>query len=1244
MARFCLTVYMKKFRNYFLLFIGFIFTVFVPGCKNDVQHVPFPEQETEFLQPVSLPFQFSEPKKVKWEMPNPDSIKPVRDAKLDFNKLPFDSFDIGDFRPMPKPMEESKFSLNNLPDTVFDLEKLPSQKFKFKVSLLGQPIRTKALRPRIRDKATQSIYEYGLDQGLSTGGGLGPIFQDSRGFLWIGTANGLHRFDGENFELYTPASGLTNFNNIEDLNEDSQGQIWAYGTGIDVINLEQGIIKHLDISQGLISNEVRFTMEDSLGNIWVATTGGLDIIDPKKETLKHVTTAQGLIDNETLGLLKDDFGNFWIGTIKGVNIINQKDKSLKRFTTSEGLSNDYFVWGLNKDEKGRILISNLGGGIHVIDLKNGTLKHIGKTQGLKGDKIQSLVSDKFGHIWVSSRGGFSVIEIDGGKIRYLSSAEGLGSNVMDRLTKDNQGHIWMSCGYADVDVIGLNDGMFKRESGHGLSDGAVLTLFEDDEGRIWIVNKKNRFYIADPNAGTIKHIDGLMGLETHPSQFLEYEKDQIWIKTYQGQVFIFNLKSGIIKQLPTAWINSGAASGFFKDIMGNIWLWGDQGDGGVTVYNPRSNQFKHLTTDGGLSNKVVTSCLEDEQGNIWIATGDGVDLFDPVKGTIKQLLTGKGQVLKNVQFLAKCGKGKIMLTTFGYGIYRVDQEAGTLINFTTSEGLVSDQVNSIVENKGSIYVGTAQGLTILIPNIHKGETPEWRVKTFEKPQLFDHLDFNPTVILTKKGQIWWGVGADGILIMNEAPKDTVIPTPYITGIDIMEQPQYFSNKEPFQLNQKIPDTIWSISKDTFYLSGNLPEDTGYRKANHISYDDVSGPLHIPVNLRLPYNQNYIRFHFTGTHLGNPEKTRYRYILEGQDDQWSKITDQSFASYISLKPGNYIFKLASRGFNGLWSKPVEMSFSVTPPWWNTWWAYLLFIIFAGVIVWGGITIYRSNQVKAENIRLEGKVMERTRELKHSLEELRETQTLLIQQEKMASLGELTAGIAHEIQNPLNFVNNFSDVNTELIDEMEKEMDKGNLADAKALAKDIKENEQKIYHHGRRADAIVKGMLQHSRTSTGLKEPADINSLADEYLRLAYHGLRAKDKTFNAELKTELDKNLGKINIVPQDIGRVLLNLFNNAFYAVAEKKKLYTTGYEPAVSLTTKKVDSYIEIRVKDNGNGIPPKVLDKIFQPFFTTKPTGQGTGLGLSLSYDIAKAHGGELKVETNEGVGTEFIIRIPV
>jgi signal transduction histidine kinase len=288
--------------------------------------------------------------------------------------------------------------------------------------------------------------------------------------------------------------------------------------------------------------------------------------------------------------------------------------------------------------------------------------------------------------------------------------------------------------------------------------------------------------------------------------------------------------------------------------------------------------------------------------------------------------------------------------------------------------------------------------------------------------------------------------------------------------------------------------------------------------------------------------------------------------------------------------------------------------------------------------------KTELVEQQKVELEKQVEERTAELKQSIQHLQSTQQQLVHSEKMASLGELTAGIAHEIQNPLNFVNNFSEVNKELVEELRVAVDAGNFEEAKLIAKSIEDNETKVMEHGKRADAIVKNMLQHSRSSSGKKEATDLNALVEEYLRLSYHGLRAKDKAFNAKFETDLDPGIGKIEVKSQDIGRVLLNLINNAFYAVLDKKNLDKPGtYDPIVKVKTERTKDHIIISITDNGNGIPAQIREKIFQPFFTTKPAGQGTGLGLSLSYDIIKAHSGDIRIDTKEGEGSSFIISLP-
>jgi signal transduction histidine kinase len=301
--------------------------------------------------------------------------------------------------------------------------------------------------------------------------------------------------------------------------------------------------------------------------------------------------------------------------------------------------------------------------------------------------------------------------------------------------------------------------------------------------------------------------------------------------------------------------------------------------------------------------------------------------------------------------------------------------------------------------------------------------------------------------------------------------------------------------------------------------------------------------------------------------------------------------------------------------------------------------LLMVVIAAALLAVALIQRRNNRAKQK---INQQLLEQKATLEKTLAELKSAQAQLVQAEKMASLGELTAGIAHEIQNPLNFVNNFSEVNTELSDDILAATQRGDMAEIRALAADIKSNQEKIYEHGKRADAIVKSMLQHSRSSSGSNQPTDINALCDEYMRLAYHGYRAKDKSFNATLQTAFDPAAGAVSVISQEIGRVLLNLLNNAFYAVDRKSKSQATGYSGEVKLSTRRIVNKVEVSVIDNGDGIPGTIRGKIFQPFFTTKPTGQGTGLGLSLSYDIVKAHGGDIRVESQEGQGTTFTVSL--
>jgi len=536
-------------------------------------------------------------------------------------------------------------------------------------------------------------------------------------------------------------------------------------------------------------------------------------------------------------------------------------------------------------------------------------------------------------------------------------------------------------------------------------------------------------------------------------------------------------------------------------------------------------------------------------------------------------------------------------------------------------------------NKVNIITAPAPGDT----------STKWDVSLLAKSERLQRVNLSSwsTDCITHDGEFLWG--DNGISVIKDIKPVYDAVATYITGVGVMTKPLYFIDKNILSS----VDTLWA--GDTMYkksksdlLTAFYPNETKYK------WDSVTGPYNLPVNFTLPYNDNYLQFHFARNNLGRADSVWYTYVLEGIDKIWSLPTTNSYTeNYLNLPPGRYTFKVSSKNVNGRWSKPASFGFAISPPWYQTWWAYTLYILL-GLGLLRMYIVYRSRKLKSENKILEEKVKDRTEQLQKSLEDLKATQSQLIQSEKMASLGELTAGIAHEIQNPLNFVNNFSEVNMELTDELKEELNKTNLSPEQKLpieeiANDIKNNQEKISFHGKRADSIVKGMLQHSRSTNGQKEPTDINVLADEYLRLAYHGLRAKNKSFNAAMETNFDKNIEKINIVPQDVGRVILNLITNAFYAVTAAKSLKGKDYEPTVWVSTKKENGKVLVSVKDNGTGIPEKVKDKIFHPFFTTKPTGEGTGLGLSLSYDIIKTHGGEIQVQSKDGEGTEFTIQLP-
>ncbi len=1211
---------------------AFFILLVISSCNNTAE-IPFPEKELGYSQPEAVPLSFHTTKKLNWRTLKSGSVSSVI-KHLDIDALPSMPYDSTGFKPFGKPPEESRFDFNSLRDTVINLAALPSKPIQFKTSVLPPPITIKSLSPALQKGKPLTIFDFGPAQGLPVKFTT-ALLKDKAGMMWIAGDGGLYRYDGEHIQrIIRDLTGP----NIVGLLEDNQGKIWFFNNeGIGKIDLPKGTVSYSNTISADYNSVARI-IKDQNGMIWLhnAKDKAISIINTETATYKNIDKKTGMTDSHSFDLVEDDNKNIWISTYTGgINIVNYASGKIKYLGKANGISSDSLS-SIIKDPAGNIWVSAVRGGLDLVNIKSGSIRHYTKAQGLREAFTVSLAFDEKGRLWRGRRPGLELIDYENQMIKTITNTDGLFDGNVTALKQDAYHRMWTAT------TEGLNIIDQDGDQANLLGITQVISVMEEITGNIWVATTKG-IQIINPKNKTIRLLNKTNGLANDFIQGFTTYDHNIWITSNGG----LDIYSPIKKTLEHIGKKEGLANDTlyvaFKDKAGNTWFTGPTN--GIDLIDSSKKIISYADVAGGMSDNSLVDARQDKYGKIWLATqSKGVDIYDPLTGEIKNINNQPGLKDTCNKMTIEDSFGRMWIGT-DKGIYVVDSKLATITAITTRQGLSSNRILSLVIYGGSVLAATDKNVNIITAPLpayaaaDKGETKTgWSIAILRKSEGLSRQSVNSwsTDGITKNGHFLWG--DYGLSIINDYKAETDSVATYITGINIMTQPQYFV--KPPILNEK--DTLWSA--DTFYVKGRQPVNTGYTTKG-VSWDSLSGPFNLPENLRIPYNANYLQFQFVQNHLSRRDTTWYSYVLEGIDKKWSPLTSNTFTeNYLNLSPGKYTFKVKSVGIDGKWSAPVSFSFTISPPWYNTWWAYTLFVL-AGIGILRFYILYRSRMLQKENRILEEKINHRTQQLQKSIEDLKATQSQLIQSEKMASLGELTAGIAHEIQNPLNFINNFSEVNTELIEEMQQEIDKGNLPEVKAIAKDIKENEQKINFHGKRADGIVKGMLQHSRNSTGTKEPTNINTLADEYLRLAYHGLRAKDKSFNASMKTDFDENIGKINVVSQDIGRVILNLITNAFYAVTDKKKKNIDGYEPTVFVSTKREGNKVIIKVRDNGMGIPQKVQEKIFQPFFTTKPTGEGTGLGLSMSYDIVtKGHNGELTVKTVEGEYTEFSIVLPV
>jgi signal transduction histidine kinase/ligand-binding sensor domain-containing protein len=1078
-------------------------------------------------------------------------------------------------------------------------------------------------------------------------GKINAIVQDSNGYMWFSdqTNHMIVRYDGSTVTQFS--YDPDNTNSIggyypETLARGKDGAVWigySEGGGLDRFDPETesftNFIHDPEDSESLTSNNVMAIRVDRDGMVWIGTSEGLDRLDPstgKFTHYKNVTNdSTSLSHNIVRTIYEDRQGRIWVGTgvpwegaeLGGLNRFDPETNSFTRFLhdpEDAGTLLGNKVRAICEDSQGNFWVGTNKNGLHLMDRESGRFSRVA--------------------YWPGDSGAFE-----------MPPAEG----IMDHITfieEDQEGFLWI--GVYDRGIIRRNPDTEKSTlyGSDGVPAGAYDELtswaaFVADDGIIWLATQENKLYKADPGIPMINEV----AVRDQLTYLLERGAEELWLGTLENGLIRKTQISGETRRFRHSRTNpvsltNDRITAIYVDGKNTLWIGTQRG---LNRLKTDGNTFTRYTDfskgSDGLSAPVITNIYEEDEYRLWVGTDRGLFLLDRrTDSLIYQNLKGK----ESGSFIVR-----IMENPSG-GLIVIDQ--GNVFEYNPQnkrfEQKFSSQIPRItdayIDQKNILWLTSSVGLW--------NTNPQWDTLTkFRIKQTGAFIgDWSFCIVPDHADNLWVGT-VTGIIKLstNRDKKDYFGPrnsidtrlnasnNPYLSVGVAGHEGQIYFVRSPNGYYYLDPDNFSNPEDDIRLMARNL------RVNNEPVYPGpgslIEAPLSDAGKLQLAYSENSFGLTFSAIEYTSDLKKKVFFKLDGYEDFWQESLSGQQVNYLKIPPGTYklLYKSAVPNSNKWVEKSLDIH--IAKPWWKTGWAYA---VYALLLITG---IYYFDKYQKRRILFRERNLAKEKELAHAREiekaytDLKQTQTQLIHSEKMASLGELTAGIAHEIQNPLNFVNNFSEVSRELLEELLEELQKGDTAEVNAIAGDVIQNLEKISHHGQRADSIIKGMLQHSRSSDGKKELTDLNALADEYLRLAYHGLRAKDKSFSAAMETDFDPGLPEVEVVPQDIGRVLLNLLTNAFYAVNDRNQKEQEGYEPTVRVKTRKTKSGVEISVRDNGGGIPEPIRNKIFQPFFTTKPTGQGTGLGLSMSFDIVKAHRGELGVKSREGEGTTFTIALP-
>lgn len=1147
---------------------------------------------------------------------------------------------------------------------MIDLKLIVLMVFVFSCQLMAQEIEITPINFDYRQSPTQIV-------GMT---------QDDHGYIWMcDVNNGMFRYDGTNLLHYSAQPGNSNSlsSNRTDCITTDGHDIWlgTFFSGLNRYNPETNTFTRYehdpDDLSTIRSNHIRALAFDHNGMLWVGTLTGIDKLDPKTGVFTHIHTDdpdEKILETEHIrAIYIDKVGTLWVGssspfpnesTIGGLFKIEIEKGAVTHFVHSEEDENslaDNRVRAIYEDSRGKLWIGTAEDGLHTLERSTGEItRHSYDPENPEKlsrtplntntfDHITFINEDNAGNIWIGTyAGGLSSYDpLSGITKHYSSNLDGefrIDNNTFWTSLKTSDNLLWMAQWVpldAD-DILQRVNAKPNRIKHFDIENmGRINAFASDDSGNIILgsvtgVWKENK----DGTIERVFQLEGFLGSSDPGARDVEFDgQGNIWVPTIRG-LYKYSQEKGVLILFNQNEGNEHSLSGI--DINGVNYIGNDQllvaSQGGLDLINTIDNTIENITfkvTDTSEISMSVNHVYKDSKGKIWLAsTNNGLKCIDLSSGIMKNYSVGgitgvySGITVSNIYEDSNSG---LWICTEASGAYFYDRKSDDFYQVFDDKGFLSSlkSVYSVTEDHDhNLWFAIPEGFLKFNPI--SGESTyygtSWGVLTA------NHTD---RAFTASNGEVFFSTQMG---YYRFQPKDLQkveleSPKPFISQI-------FIDDKEAQALSGDLLLTQYS-NKKTITLTHD--QNNISLIVNHIDYVTNSGDK------------------------------RMEYWLENFEPKWRGAESGDEVSYYNIPPGNYNFHLKAFDINGNLEE-ISLEIIISLPWWKKWWAYIGYLT---LLILGGWLVHlfqKERTIRNEREKIKDKELTHAREIEKAYSKLKATQSQLIHAEKMASLGELTAGIAHEIQNPLNFVNNFSEVSNELIDEMNEALKPGSglpdIDEAIVISTDIKQNLEKINHHGMRASSIVKGMLDHSRSSSGEKVLTDINQLADEYLRLSYHGLRAKDISFNAKYETAFDESLPKINIVPQDIGRVILNLINNAFQAVDQRSKMGEKGYVPLIEVSTGihpltpasggdaqispsgggMGEERLQVLIKDNGTGIPPEIKDKIFQPFFTTKPTGQGTGLGLSLSYDIMMAHGGELLVESEEGEGTVFKIHLPL